>query len=149
MVLTDSPHHIRSIPLLMDQGIFQGEGAISGPSNSCAHRRATQFQSYLVHNSAQIFLSVIQTQHLCDGKKLSITSACKYELRFPCGSTKDYSPRVNFGGWKRIQRKPFKIGGDFPSGPSKPRAASSYASCDFMSTLEYLNRTKRNCQQFA
>lgn len=37
----------------------------------------------------------------------------------------DYSPNVKLGGWKRTQRKPVKIGGDFPSGPSKPCAAIS------------------------
>lgn len=53
----------------MGQGIFQGEGAISGPSNSFAHRRAAQLQSYLMYNPAQIFLSVVQTLHLCDRQK--------------------------------------------------------------------------------
>lgn len=53
----------------MGQGIFEGEGAISGPSNSFAYRRAAQLQSDLMHNSAQVFLSVIQTLHLCDREK--------------------------------------------------------------------------------
>lgn len=55
----------------MGQGIFQGEGAISGSSNSFAHRCAAQLQSYLMHNFAQIFLSVIQTLHLCDREKIA------------------------------------------------------------------------------
>lgn len=46
-----------------------------------------------------------------------------------------------------MHRKPFIIGGDFPSGPSKPRAAISYASCDCMSTLEYLKRQKETVME--
>lgn len=61
----------------MCQGIFQGEEAISGPSDSFTHRRAAQLQSYLMHNSAQIFLSVVQTLHLCDREKHWTTFACK------------------------------------------------------------------------
>lgn len=130
----------------MDQSILQGEGAISGPSNSFTHRRAAQLQSYLVHNSAQIFLSVVQTLDLCDREK-EPTRVYKYDLRFTCGSVDNDSPKVKLGGWKRMHRKPFKIGGDFPSGPSKPRAAISYASCDFMSTLEYLKRQKETVME--
>lgn len=37
----------------------------------------------------------------------------------------DYLPKVKLGGWKRVQRRPVRIGSDFPSGPSKPWTASS------------------------
>lgn len=100
MVLTHSLHYISSRPLLMDQGILQGEGAISGPSNPFTHRRAAQFQSYLVHNSAQIFLSVVQTLDLCDREKQPTTTVCKCDLWFTCGSVDNDSPKVKLGGWK-------------------------------------------------
>lgn len=57
----------------MGQGILQSEGAISGPSNSFTHRRAAQLESYLMHNFAQIFLSFIQTLHLCENREKNMT----------------------------------------------------------------------------
>lgn len=44
---------------------------------------------------------------------------------FKCVQLKVILPRVKFGGWKWMQRRPVRIGTVFPSGPSKPRAAIS------------------------
>lgn len=74
VVLSDGLHHIRSSPVVTGQGILQREGALSGPSDSFARRRAAQLESYLVHDFAQILLSFIQTLHLCENRKKIDTS---------------------------------------------------------------------------
>lgn len=65
-------------------------------------------------------------------KKTDKISKCAENLnmlsgdrRVPVCSANDYSPKVKLGGWKWMQRKPVKIGSDFPSGPSKPCTANS------------------------
>lgn len=68
-VLPDSLHHIRSSPVVTGQCVLQSEGAVSGPSDSFTHCRATQLESYLMHDFAQIFLSFIQTLHLCEDRE--------------------------------------------------------------------------------
>ena len=78
VVLSDGLHDIRSSPVVTCQGILQGEGSVSGPSHSSTHCCAAQLQSNLMHNFAQIFLSFIQTLHLCKKREKISNKSCKY-----------------------------------------------------------------------
>lgn len=69
VVLSDGLLHISSSPLVTGQGILQSKRTFSGPSDPFTHSCAAQLQSYFMHDFAQIFLSFIQTLHLCENKK--------------------------------------------------------------------------------